>query len=200
MQTSLTQQSRQLRRNRTHTRIKSSLLELMSRKSFESITVTELAREAGINRKTFYSHFEGLDAVLAELEDDFVGQVFGLWLTGQPAANPHFLEDFFRMLGNELILNQKDMRLLMLSGEHNRLLIKIKDRIIQLLVRSLDQTEPLFDREQFLYAAEFISGGMMAVLELWAAQPGEDSLTAVTDLILRITEHTGEILNPPSFL
>ena len=41
---------------------------------------------------------------------------------------------------------------------------------------------------------------MMAVLELWAAQPGEDSLTAVTDLILRITEHTGEILNPPSFL
>lgn len=200
MQTSLTLQSRQLRRERTHARIKSSLLQLMSEKSFEDITVTELAREAGINRKTFYSHFEGLDAVLAELEDDFVGQVFGLWLTGQPTANPRFLEDFFRMLGNELILNQKNMRLLMLSGEHNRLLIKIKDRIIQLLVQSLDQAEPIFDREQFLYAAEFISGGMMAVLEQWAAQPREDSLAVITDLILRITEHTGEILSPPSFL
>lgn len=200
MQTSLTLQSRQLRRERTHARIKSSLLQLMSEKSFEDITVTELAREAGINRKTFYSHFEGLDAVLAELEDDFVGQVFGLWLTGQPAANPRFLEDFFRMLGNELILNQKNMRLLMLSGEHNRLLIKIKDRIIQLLVQSLDQAEPIFDREQFLYAAEFISGGMMAVLEQWAARPREDSLAVITDLILRITEHTGEILSPPSFL
>lgn len=78
------------------------------------------------------------------------------------------------MLGNELILNQQNMRLLILSGEHNRLLIKIKDRIIQLLIQSLDQAEPVFDREQFLYAAEFISGGMMAVLEQWAAQSRED--------------------------
>lgn len=75
MQTSLTVHSRQQRRERTHARIKSSLLQLMSEKSFEDITVTELAQEAGINRKTFYSHFEGMDAVLAEVEDDFVGQI-----------------------------------------------------------------------------------------------------------------------------
>ena len=52
MQTSLTVHSRQQRRERTHARIKSSLLQLMSEKSFEDITVTELAQEAGINRKT----------------------------------------------------------------------------------------------------------------------------------------------------
>ena len=194
MQTSLTVHSRQQRRERTHAWIKSSLLQLMSEKSFEDITVTELAQEAGINRKTFYSHFEGMDAVLAEVEDDFVGQIFGLWLTGQPARNPQILKDFFRMLGNELILNQQNMRLLILSGEHNRLLIKIKDRIIQLLIQSLDQAEPVFDREQFLYAAEFISGGMMAVLEQWAANPREDSLVVITELIQRNAEHIGELL------
>ena len=194
MQTSLTVHSRQQRRERTHARIKSSLLQLMSEKSFEDITVTELAQEAGINRKTIYSHFEGMDAVLAEVEDDFVGQIFGLWLTGQPARNPQILKDFFRMLGNELILNQQNMRLLILSGEHNRLLIKIKDRIIQLLIQSLDQAEPVFDREQFLYAAEFISGGMMAVLEQWAANPREDSLVVITELIQRNAEHIGELL------
>ena len=176
MQTSLTVHSRQQRRERTHARIKSSLLQLMSEKSFEDITVTELAQEAGINRKTFYSHFEGMDAVLAEVEDDFVGQIFGLWLTGQPARNPQILKD------------------LNLSGEHNRLIIKIKDRIIQLLIQSLDQAEPVFDREQFLYAAEFISGGMMAVLEQWAAKPREDSLFVITELIQRNAEHIGELL------
>ena len=194
MQSNLTVQSRCQRRERTHARIKSTLLRLMSEKSFEDITVTELAQEAGINRKTLYSHFDGMDAVLAEIEDDFVGQIFDLWLTGQPARNPRILEDFFRMLGNELILNQQNMRLLILSGEHNRLLIKIKDRIIQLLIQNLDQTDPAFDRELFLYAAEFLSGGMMAVLEHWAADPGEDSLIAITELIQRNAEHIGEYL------
>lgn len=193
MQTSLTVHSRQQRRERTHARIKSSLLQLMSEKSFEDITVTELAQEAGINRKTFYSHFEGMDAVLAEVEDDFVGQIFGLWLTGQPARNPQILKDFFRMLGNELILNQQNMRLLILSGEHNRLLIKIKDRIIRCCSEP-GPGEPVFDREQFLYAAEFISGGMMAVLEQWAANPREDSLFVITELIQRNAEHIGELL------
>ena len=84
------------------------------------------------------------------------------------------------MLGNELILNQQNMRLLILSGEHNRLLIKIKDRIIQLLIQSLDQAEPVFDREQFLYAAEF--------------NPREDSLVVITELIQRNAEHIGELL------
>ena len=67
----------------------------MSEKSFEDITVTELAQEAGINRKTFYSHFEGMDTVLAEVEDDFVGQIFGLWLTGQPRPESTDPEGFF---------------------------------------------------------------------------------------------------------
>ncbi len=52
----------------------------------------------------------------------------------------------------------------------------------------------MFDREQFLYAAEFISGGMMAVLEQWAANPREDSLVVITELIQRNAEHIVELL------
>ena len=183
-----------LRVVRTRNARRAAFAELIAETTLDKITVKALTDRAGINRKTFYSHFEGMDAVLAEVEDDFVGQIFGLWLTGQPARNPQILKDFFRMLGNELILNQQNMRLLILSGEHNRLLIKIKDRIIQLLIQSLDQAEPVFDREQFLYAAEFISGGMMAVLEQWAANPREDSLVVITELIQRNAEHIGELL------
>ena len=34
----------------------------------------------------------------------------------------------------------------------------------------------------------------MAVLEHWAADPGEDSLIAITELIQRNAEHIGEYL------
>ena len=52
----------------------------------------------------------------------------------------------------------------------------------------------VYKRQQFLYAAEFISGGMMAVLEQWAANPREDSLVVITELIQRNAEHIGELL------
>lgn len=50
--------------------IKDTLLELMHEKSFDKITVTELCRNAEINRGTFYLHYVDIYAVLDELEED----------------------------------------------------------------------------------------------------------------------------------
>jgi AcrR family transcriptional regulator len=41
-----------------------ALLFLMEKKSFKDITVKELAEKAGLDRKTFYRHFESKDDVL----------------------------------------------------------------------------------------------------------------------------------------
>lgn len=43
-----------------------ALLLLMESKSYESITISEIAYEAQLVRKTFYRHFENKDAVLDE--------------------------------------------------------------------------------------------------------------------------------------
>ncbi len=50
--------------------IKSTLLELMQKTAFDKITVTELCKQAGINRGTFYLHYYDLFTVLEELEDE----------------------------------------------------------------------------------------------------------------------------------
>lgn len=54
----------------TKTLIKSTLLELMQKTAFDKITVTELCKQAGINRGTFYLHYYDLFTVLEELEDE----------------------------------------------------------------------------------------------------------------------------------
>lgn len=50
--------------------IKDTLLELMHKKPFDKITVTELCRKAEINRGTFYLHYVDIYGVLDELEED----------------------------------------------------------------------------------------------------------------------------------
>ena len=41
-----------------------SLVEISRKKSLDSITVTELVTAAGVNRKTFYNHFDGIEGLL----------------------------------------------------------------------------------------------------------------------------------------
>lgn len=50
--------------------LKESLLRLLNEKELNKISVTELCRDAGINRATFYRHYEIPRDVLIEIEKD----------------------------------------------------------------------------------------------------------------------------------
>lgn len=53
-----------------------ALVSLLKKKSFEYITISELCKEAGVNRSTFYLHYENICDLLDEttryLLDDFI--------------------------------------------------------------------------------------------------------------------------------
>lgn len=55
--------------------LKESLLRLMKKKDIDHITITELCREAGINRATFYRHYELPRDVLLDMEMDLFYEI-----------------------------------------------------------------------------------------------------------------------------
>lgn len=101
---------------RTRRLIIEALVELCAEKNYESISVADLARKAGINRSTFYLHFEGKDDLmergfenfLEELGEDFREKPAGMddetWLNVRIVA-------LFRML-----FQRRSFFLVMLSG------------------------------------------------------------------------------------
>lgn len=50
--------------------IKDALLSLLAEKEYADITITDLCREAEINRGTFYLHYDNLREVMDELFDN----------------------------------------------------------------------------------------------------------------------------------
>ena len=48
--------------------LKEAFMELLAEKPYESITVSDVARKADLNRGTFYNHFRDKDDLLAQLE------------------------------------------------------------------------------------------------------------------------------------
>ncbi len=62
----------------TQQQIRRMLVELLKEKPIEAIKVTELASRIGMNRVTFYRHYESVFDVLQELEDEFIEKMENL--------------------------------------------------------------------------------------------------------------------------
>ena len=57
-----------IRVKKTKRAIQKAFIALLREKPIEKITVKEIAERAEINKTTFYSHYETLDALTAEME------------------------------------------------------------------------------------------------------------------------------------
>ena len=64
------------RYRRTEKHIIEACIKLGEKKDIYSLTVTEIAKEAEINRITFYSHYENIDALFDHLEDLYIKEGF----------------------------------------------------------------------------------------------------------------------------
>ncbi|MDO5388578.1 MAG: TetR/AcrR family transcriptional regulator [Clostridia bacterium] len=52
--------------------IRSAFLELMTEKGYSNITITDIAKRAVINRKTFYMHYESKERLYDEITDELL--------------------------------------------------------------------------------------------------------------------------------
>ncbi len=57
---------------RTKKAIKAALFRIMEEKDISSISISELTREANVNRRTFYTHYHSITDILEEIEGDLV--------------------------------------------------------------------------------------------------------------------------------
>src|ERR1700758_5611493 len=73
----------ELRRRSTHEALRQAALKSFARKGFVNVTVTELAREAGVTERTFFRHFPTKEAVLFQ---DYETQLE--WLAEALAQRP----------------------------------------------------------------------------------------------------------------
>lgn len=63
----------------TKEKLKGAILELLQKKSVDKITIKELCDHAGLNRGTFYLHYDSPAALLQDIEDQFLKETTALF-------------------------------------------------------------------------------------------------------------------------
>lgn len=77
---------------RSRMMITGALVSLMSRMPFEAITVTDIVKEADINRGTFYSHYKSTYDVVRKAETELAREVLAIFSESEGKEMTSLLE------------------------------------------------------------------------------------------------------------
>lgn len=185
-----------LRCIKTRALINGTFRKLLETTEFPDITVSLIAREAQISRKTFYAHYATTTDLLLELAAEEIARTVGTIQTSGEALS---IEEWLREFNRQVLVTFRDNPHL---NAHiiRRLPMASIVGIVQEPLRDIYVTE--LTRRGFTRIPDiepiitFYVGGICSAFELWAASSGSDAELAETaDLVGKaITEGFSALL------
>ena len=171
---------------KTNRRIHAAFFTLLRQKEFGKITVSDIAREAGINRKTFYAYYNDLDELLAGIEDSLIDKYRPLLMSIDVTSGSFDAKAFFEQF-NSLAREDIDVyRTLAQYGMLIHILEKIEELIVEIITRQL----PMPSREKEIrcrFYAQYAASGLLSILTHWIGDPQGLSLDDFTDMAANVT-------------
>ena len=172
---------------RSRRAIRAAFERLVMERPLDEITVSAIAREADVDRKTFYQHFGSVDGLLDEMALEVVARVLddaeaAYCERDADCALAAFFSGLARALSENLALNRR----LLESVPPERLLGHLADSLAH-GIRERGLVSPEMDAQTFDYCLAFELGGLIAALRAWAlagegAPPVEDVTRVAQEL------------------
>lgn len=172
-----------------------ALIYLLNDKDYDYITIKEICKKAGVNRSTFYLHYENIDDLLKESVDWMINDFFSYF--DNTKANLPL--DIKAKTTNELFLISKTYLIPYLTyiKEHKKVMTAIIMRP-EILNIDLNYTKlykhilaPILDKfnvdiEDRNYIVKFYIEGIMAIVQLWIKCNFKESIDHICNLIIQL--------------
>ena len=146
--------------------IKNALLLMLAEQPLSNISISQLAENADINRKTFYNHYSSLQEVLADIEDELSESVFDM------LKEEDFLEEmttprhFFTSISKRLKDQEHIYRILIRSGIDAEIFTKINERTKEYFYEMFSKRLPL-DYNTFQFYLNVIMAQIASSYKEW---------------------------------
>lgn len=157
---------------KTKKAIYEALVELMQRKKLNSITVTELAAQADINRKTFYTYYSTVNDVLDEGINELITSLKDLLCAMSEDYNMFSPQTLLAFLNT--IMSDADIARDLFASDNGSLLFNRLQKALQetllkeLVSRDIKMNVP---SEQYPLISSFVAGGMVSAYYEWITDP-----------------------------
>jgi len=174
------------RSKRTRAWLLETLLELIEKKDYSEISITELTEKADIARQTFYRNYDSMDDILLSKMDEI-------------------LDEYMEKVQKNLETNSDpnwdfEVRQLVYVWERNGALFKALQKA-GLALQALEKISEFFSLfhmkaqnlqeldENHQYLAYFLGGGVYMVLKRWFDNEMDIPIETLTDLFKKAARH-----------
>jgi len=134
-----------------------AFFELLESRPLDKITVTDLCRQADVNRSTFYAYYDGIDTMIREGEDLVIERLTADLPQG--AANEAALAARIEAALENIRRNQPLCRALLINWD--------SDSFNRRLVSALIDSRIVANTEQSHYACTYYVNGIVGILRKW---------------------------------
>lgn len=161
---------------KTKRNIRQSFMVLLEKKDFHKITVSELARHALIDRKTFYLHYQNTSELLKEFENDMLEHVLRD-IVSMKVFDVHETLKVFNAILNE---NKVFFEAISRTGKNTFFLKRCEDIIIQLLQTQFKESAK---ENCLIYHFKYIASGTISAYMEWLSDEKRMDLQSLSDII-----------------
>lgn len=179
----------------TAKRMDEAFLNLVERKDFDYITITEICREAGVNRSTFYLHYETVGDLLNECVEN-INQEFMLYFN---ETSTYFRQNVKSMPLEQLFFITPKYLIPYLTyiSEHrtvfkvvlaNPQTMQAENTYASLFGDILDQILERYEipEKNRSYMLSFYIEGMMGIIKQWLLSDCKDSVDDVAQIMMNV--------------
>lgn len=179
-----------------------ALLVLLEKKDYEYITIKEICQKAGVNRTTFYLHYESINDLLEETLEMINKKFVKTFDTSQ-----HIFVDNWKSN-----LKKEDLMLVTTPYLVPYLTFIKKNKKIYKLAHAKPELfnsyqtfnkmyselfEPIMDKfnipkKEQRYTLEFYTKGILAVIQEWLNNNCQDEIDEIIKIILKCIKYNGE--------
>lgn len=169
-----------------------ALLCLLEKKDFEYITVKEVCQKAGVNRSTFYLHYESIDDLLAETIEMINKRFFAAFVgKGEEVKNiPNTKKEDLIFISPEYLTPYlefvKENKRVFKTIHNNPKLFEVEKTFGKMYKDIFEPILKKFDisKESQTYIFEFFVQGVLGIIMKWISLDCKDEVEFIQNLIV----------------
>lgn len=175
----------------TAVKFNKALLRLLDKKDFKDITASEICKEAGVNRSTFYAHYENTYDLLEEIKDnsirDFmegfqsdlkVNDLGSYELDDLVFVSPRYLIPYL-----EFIKKNKTFFKVYMNNLNNFSVEEMDRYLTETVFAPIYEKTGIKDKTIINYMSKYFLSGITAIVTEWVKNNCEDDMILISEII-----------------
>lgn len=167
---------------KTRKAIKNALMKLMCEREVTKITIKDIAAEADINRKTFYTHYTDIFSVLKDIEDDLMEKLNNILNTFEISDEKYNPYPIFKKFTSEINKDIEFYSLLLSYNSSSNLISKITMEL-KAYINNYCAENSRLNPKHLPYIVNFISAGIISAYQEWFNSDNKITLEELSETL-----------------